>query len=121
MLSPEHRKAQKLAEKAALAVRSGHESRAITLFSNAAKMERIALSKMAPSSTRTKGILAVSMVSLLYKAKQYESAESAIFQLLGSRDLLLPADKQLRELLEVVSDEKMLLANGQPKGQRKGK
>ena len=108
MLSPEHRKAQELSARASLAAKRGAWAEAQELYAKAATLEQVALDDVDAGAVRTKGIFAVSLAALLYKAKEFEAAETAIFRVLGQGDLLPHAKNQLRELLDVVGDEKLV-------------
>jgi hypothetical protein len=103
-----HRQAEALAAEAAAALAHGRKSAASELYSKAATFERAALEETPVDKNRTRSILAVSVVSLLYKARRYEDAELEIFAHLASRRLLPWAELQLRELLEVVTDERLI-------------
>lgn len=107
----EHRNSEELAAKATAHVAHGEISRAQELYSEAADWEKRALASIAPNQDRTRNVLSVSLVSLLYKAGRLAEAERTIFQLLGTGELKPWADHQLRELLEVVSDEWVLTKN----------
>lgn len=103
-----HRQAEELAAKAAAALAEGRKSTALELYSGAAVLERSAFEETPTGKSRTRSILAVSFVSLLYKARRFDEAELAIFSLLASQELLPWADLQIRELLEVVADERFI-------------
>lgn len=110
MSGESHRQAEELAAEAAAAAEQGRRSTALELYSTAAVFERTAFEKTPADKKRTRSILAVSVVSLLYKARRYEDAELEIFARLASRQLLPWAELQLRELLEVVTDERLIEA-----------
>lgn len=57
---------------------------------------------------RTWSILAVSHASLLYRARNFQDAELALYAYLAQRELQGFARRQLRELLDVVLDEQAL-------------
>lgn len=103
-----HREAEHLSAEASKARVDGRSREAIDLYSRAAEAEEAALSAIGEDKTRTRSILSLSVASLLYKAERLEEAELRIFQLLGSRSLEPWADRQLRDLLQVVSDERTL-------------
>jgi hypothetical protein len=108
MIGESHRQAEVLAAEAAAALASGRKLEAFELYSKAAALERAAFGETPEEKQRTRSILAVSFISLLYKARKYTEAELGIFALLASRQLLPWAELQLRELLEAVTDEKLI-------------
>lgn len=108
MPNAEHKKAQDLASAAALLLRSNERAKARTLYARAAEHELLALKEIAADQIRTRGILMVSAASMLYKARLFDRAESTLFRFLSDEDVLAPARRQLRELLEVVWDERLL-------------
>lgn len=103
-----HRQAEALAGQATTAAKEGRPVAAEALFAEAANLELRALKAVPQAQERTRGVLAVSGTALLYKARRYEEAEMAVFRLLGAGDLNEWAVAELRELLEVVSDERLL-------------
>ena len=112
MLCPAHHEAQELAGQAAVLLREGRAQEARELYGRAAALEAQAVGDIASDSVRTRGILTVSHVSLLYKAGQYEEAERQVFLSLGQGGFTGSFRRQLIELLEAVWDEKALAANG---------
>jgi hypothetical protein len=108
MIGEAHRQSEELAAKAEAALTEGRKLEALELYAKAAISEQASFEETSPEKQRTKSILAVSLVSLLYKARQYDEAELKIFELLASRKLLSWAELQLRELLEAVTDERLL-------------
>ena len=68
-----------------------------------------ALASVPSGKTRTRSVLSVSVAFLLYKGAQIDEAERAIFRYLASEDLDTWAESQLRELLHVVADERLLM------------
>lgn len=90
---------------------SGKEARARELYAAAAEAEQNAFDRTPADRQRTRGVLAVSATSLLYKAQEHDESELAIFRFLGRGDLNPWAEEQLRELLEVVADERLLLSS----------
>ncbi len=105
MLNEMHSQAEELA---ATALEMGASDKALQLYARAADLEEQAFRSVPKEKVRTRSILAVSFVALLYKAQLLERAELAIFRLLGSESLQTWAVAQLRELLQVVSDERVL-------------
>jgi hypothetical protein len=105
MLDEKHRGAEVLSAAAADALAAGRSKEALELYAHAARAEDAALSEVAPNKTRTRSILALSVVSLLYKAQLLAAAEIRAFQLLGAGGLEEWANRKLGELLQVISDE----------------
>lgn len=85
-----HELAQHFSIQAADALRRGAPEDAQKLFSIAADHESNALCETAPDKPRTRGIIAVSYVSLLFKAGRHEDAVREIDRLLCDDSLLLP-------------------------------
>lgn len=112
MVSDAHSAAQDLSGRAALALREGHRKEAEDLFLKAADLEQRALAQVPPEKIRTRGILAVSLASLYFKAHDYAAAERVAAAFLAIPDLLEPARLQLRELLESAWDENLLAQQG---------
>lgn len=103
-----HREAESLASKAALERRSGRIDEALVLYGRAADAECAALEALSSDKSRTHSVLSLSAASLLYKAERFDESERLIFKSLAEATLEEWADKQLRELLQVVSDERAL-------------
>ncbi len=110
-MNDQHTTAQELSARAAHVLSEGLAQEAQRLFSEAAKHEAAALASVPSDRTRTRSILSVSVASLLYKGALLDESEKAIFQYLALGDLDSWADTQLRELLQVVTDERLLKAN----------
>ncbi len=108
MLDKKHREAEALSAAAANAHARGRSKEALELYARAARAEESALSQVPTEKSHTRSILSLSIVSLLYKAQLLDAAETRIFQLLGSGDLEEWTNRQLRELLQVVSDERTI-------------
>ncbi len=103
VLSPEHQQAQDLSSRAALYLQESKTSEARKLFAEAARLEQSAYEKTPAGRTRTRGILAVSFVALLFKSGQYDVAEREITSLLADPSLPSKARDQLLEILSRVS------------------
>lgn len=112
MPNPQHQKAQELATLASLEMQEGDVAIARQLYAEAAALEEQAFDQIPDNKSRTRGILGVSLGSLLYKARKFDAAEVVLHRLLGLTELTTAARQQLRELLEVVWDEKTLLETG---------
>lgn len=111
MVNDHHIAAQKLSAKAATALASGKADEAQRLFSEAAVNEREALASVPRDKPRTRSVLSVSVASLLYKGQRLDDAEKAIFGCLAVGDLEPWAERELRELLNVVADERLLMTS----------
>lgn len=108
MATDSHRLAEELASQASAARARGAAIEARALYLRAAEAEEIAVRGVSPDRERTKGILGVSLVALLYKAREFGRAERWCFRLLGD-GLPEAHERQVRELLRVVADERLLL------------
>jgi hypothetical protein len=106
----EHRKAERNAGRAAELLAAGEVETALALYAEAAEAERRALAGLRPDQVRTRSALSVSLASLLYKARRFAEAERAVFGLLATGELTPWAERKLRELLEVVADERVVAA-----------
>jgi hypothetical protein len=87
------------------AFRGGNSSQAALLYAKAAESEQQALAHVDAAKVRTKGITAVSAVSLWYKAAAYERAEHLAYSMLA--DLSIPqfARTDLRNLIQAIWTE----------------
>ena len=94
-----HREAEDLGSRAESLMSRGHEEEAIELYAQAAESEFAALSQVPFDNPRTRGILAVSHVSLLFKARLYREAISASKDFLSREELPPFAKSQIEELL----------------------
>src|SRR4051794_23919733 len=108
MLNEEHQKAQQLATEAARLLKYGKGAKAEQKYRKAAKLELDAFLKIPADAYRTRGILSVSAVSMLYKANDFDRAERTIFEMLLRDDITGPHRIELRNLLDVIGDEKIL-------------
>lgn len=104
----DHRRAQELASKATIAIAQGDRAGALLLYREAAVLERAAFAQIAPGKARTWCLLAISAASLLYKGRQFEEAERALYLMLSRPDLPAWAFRELRELLDAVRDSQAL-------------
>ena len=100
--SSHHSRSEKLAIEAELAVRAGDAPRAETLYREAAEQEAAAFDAIEKGKDRTRGITAVSAVSLWYKGRDYSSAEQFAHRSLATGQLPPFAEVQLRNLLQSV-------------------
>jgi hypothetical protein len=104
MSSAAHQEAQILSAAAALAMEEGRIAEARTKYAEAAVFEERALRDVAPDKVRTRGILAVSHASILFKSGQIDATERACFRYLGPADLPASAEHHLRTLLRMVDE-----------------
>lgn len=99
-----HGRSENLAIAADDANRRGDTLAAERLYAQAAALEEEALLVIEASKERTRGITAVSAVSLWYKAAEYESAERLAFSALAG-DLPAFARVDLRNLVQAIWTE----------------
>ena len=95
-----HKASEAAAIEAEQAFRDGNTSQATLLYNKAAALEQQALAAVDSTKARTRGITAVSAVSLWYKAVDYERAEQLAYSMLA--DPLIPgfARTDLRNLVQ---------------------
>lgn len=108
MPNPEHQQAQVLAASAELAKASGESEVARSLYARAADLELEGFRRLPQNEPRSRGILAVSSASLLFKARLYDRAEVAICGLLADAGIPPEFRDELRELLQVTWEERLL-------------
>lgn len=108
MPNKEHLVAQELAASAELARARGNIENARSLYAQAADLELAGLNLLLPDKPRSRGILAVSYASLLFKAELYDRAESALCRSLADEEIPTPFKDQLRELLQITWEERLL-------------
>lgn len=109
-MNDQHARAQELSARAAHLLAQGNAAEAKRVFAEAAKHESEALDAVPHDKIKTRSILSVSVASLLYKGGLLYEAELAIFRYLASGGIDSWAEGQLRELLQVVSDERVLIS-----------
>lgn len=97
-----HSKSERLAADAELALRQGNSENALDLYQRAAESELRALEHVGPSKSRTLGVTLISAVSLFYKAKLYQRAESLAYQFLSTSQLPSYANSEIRALLQTI-------------------
>ncbi len=95
-----HRASEAAAIEAEEAFRKGDASQAALLYAKAAEFEQQALGTVDPAKIRTRGITAVSAVSLWYKAIAYERAEQLAYSTLGDPAIPQFARADLRNLVQ---------------------
>ena len=98
-----HSRSESLAAEAEMARRAGDTDRARDLYLQAAAEESAAYGHLSTEKIRSRGITAVSAVSLFFKGQDYEAAERLARDYLGER---LPAfaESQLGDLLGRISE-----------------
>lgn len=97
-----HRSSESAAIEAEQAFRKGDASQAALLYAKAADLEQQALGTVDPSKARTRGITAVSAVSLWHKAVAYEHAEHLAHSMLADPSIPQFARVDLRNLLQAI-------------------
>jgi hypothetical protein len=95
-----HSASESAAIEADRAFRAGDTSQAMLLYAKAAELEQQALAVVDSTKARTKGITAVSAVSLWYKAVNYERAEQLAYSMLADASLQQFARSELRNLVQ---------------------
>ncbi len=108
-----HQQSEKFAADAHDAMRRGDRNAAQELFAQAAHAEADALEVITDDKPRTLGITAVSAAALWYKAGELEKA--AMLAHRASANSIMPAfaQEQLRELLQVIWNERAQQAAGE--------
>lgn len=97
-----HSISEKFAADAELAFREGRFENAIDLYQKSAESELKALEYIDSTKGRTLGITLISAVSLLYKARLYQQAESLAYQYLSISELPPYAKSEVRLLLQTI-------------------
>lgn len=82
---------------------AGNEAAAVMLYRQAAELERRDFEVTPADKPKTRGILAVSHASLLYKARLYGAAAAAVDGYLVMPELLPGARRQLEELRDAIT------------------
>ena len=101
-MNEEHSKAQELSSQAALLVQNGKMAEARKLFFQASKLESAAIQQTPDSQPRAKGILVISYVSMLFKARRYNYAQTVISVHLAQGYLPPSARKALNDLRKLI-------------------
>lgn len=109
-MNNQHTKAQEISAHAASLLSAGQSEKARQLFAEAADLEAKAIDLVPPDKVRTRSILSISHASLLYKAGKLKEAERCIFAYLSAGKLADWGEAQIRELLNVVTDEYLLVS-----------
>ena len=110
-----HKRSERLASEAQMALRQGRETEALKLYAQAADAEDKALADLDRSKIRTTGISAVSAASLYYKAAKLERAKEIATDWLRWPTLPDFAKDQLRSLLPSIN-EALTARCGRPGG-----
>ena len=100
-----HKQSEELASRAMLARQAGKFDEAVALYAQAAASEEQALHEVDTAKVRTRGITAVSAVSLWFKAHEYRRAEQLAFSVMSSGDLPEFAYSDLRTLVQAIWTE----------------
>lgn len=107
-----HTESERLAAAAQEALRQADVERAENLYAASGKAERAAFEALEPAKERTRGITAVSTVSLFYKGKDYASAQVFACRCLAGDGLPAFAVTQIQNLLQTVWGEQAIAAAG---------
>jgi hypothetical protein len=97
-----HSVSEQRAADAELARRRGDDLAARALYAQAADAEKLAFESLSKDKAKTRGITAVSAVSLFYKALLFEPAEHLAHRCLADEPFPAFARYQLRNLLQVL-------------------
>ncbi len=100
-----HKASEAAAIEAEQKFRSGNAADAARLYASAADFEQQALADLDSSKARSKGITAVSAVSLWYKAAAYERAEQLAYAMLADPSIPPFARADLRNLVQAIWTE----------------
>lgn len=107
-----HLQSEQFASLAEEEVRKHSFDRAVEFYREAAEQEQRALDYLESTKVRTRGITAVSAVSLWFKAREYNKAKVLAYKCLGSDSLPPFAVEQLEELLQIIQTEKAIRKSG---------
>jgi len=108
----QHGRSEELASSAEVAARNGEAAQAEQLYRAAADAEEEAFRDLDPNKARTRGITAVSVVSLYYKSKDFMAAQTFACRCLATENLPGFAVPQLQNLLQTVWGEQAIAAAG---------
>jgi hypothetical protein len=107
-----HRDTERFTEAAETALREGRAEAAEELYSLASDSERLAFEALTPEKVRTRGISAVGIVALAYKARNFTRAQELAYRFLGKEALPPFAVSQLRNLVQTIWTEEAIAAAG---------
>lgn len=102
-----HAASERLAADAEIAMLRGEVTEAWALYSQAAKLEALALDDLDASKIRTASITAVSAVALHYKASELKSAEALAHRCLAGTAVEPFAVDELRGMLQAIWGEEV--------------
>jgi hypothetical protein len=105
MLNETHRSAQEMSMRAEALMRVGEPEEAGRLYMEAATKEQAAFEAIPDDKPRTRGILAVTWVALLYKAGAYKEADRAAHSVLAQHSIPGPARLQIQDILQTIWNE----------------
>lgn len=100
-----HQQSEQLAAEASIAYRRNEFDLARSLYARAADAEQKALQEVDAGKSRTRGITAVSAVSLWFKAGLFQKAEQLAYLTLSAGDLPEFASTELRTLVQAIWTE----------------
>ena len=100
-----HAESERFAIEAELALRARNARQALSLYKQAAAIERRALDLLDVSKVRTRGVTAVSAVALWYKAEEYVTAEQLAHSMLADPHMPDFARDDLRNLVQAIWTE----------------
>jgi hypothetical protein len=102
-----HKRSEALASAAHIAQKENDQTTAYSLFLEAGKAEMDALELLdASEKFRTLSVTAVSAASLFYKGRDLKQAETVAYRCLANNNLLDFAADQLRDILQVIWNER---------------
>ena len=107
-----HQESERLASAAEEAVRASRVGDAERLYRDAAEKEHAAFDEIEPDKARTRGITAVSVVALAYKAKAFRLAQDFAYAVLRETRLPEFAVTDIRNLLQTIWTEEAIAAAG---------
>src|SRR5437016_2918744 len=110
--SEHHTESERLAAAAQEALRKADLAQAEALYVASGKAEQAAFVVLEHAKERTRGITAVSTVSLFYKGKDYASAQAFACRCLANEALPMFAVSQIQNLLQTVWGEQAIAAAG---------
>src|SRR4051812_11183311 len=97
-----YRKSQTLIDEAEAVLRDGDETRARTLYREAAALQRAFIASVPAERVRTRSIYGLSAATLLHRAGDMDEAERLAHQLLAEPWIEADAARKLRVLLDQV-------------------
>lgn len=107
-----HTQSEQLASLAEEETRRRRFDSAVEFYRAAAEHEQHAFDYLDESKVRTRGITAVSAVSLWFKAREFHRAKNLAYRCLGTDLLPTFAVDQLEELLQIIQSEEAIRKSG---------